>query len=130
MRWKIVAVAMLAATMGNADFAFAAAADYVFEAVSAEAKKGDDVIVAVRLVNKVTRQPVPDAVIFRARLDMAPDGMAEMESPVTALSPKEPGTYPFNVDLPMPGRYQLSVAAKVQGEAETVIGKIVIKTNK
>lgn len=130
MRWRFLAVAALAATMSNADFVFAAAGDYVFEAVNAEAKKGDDVIVALRLVNKVTGKPASDAVIFRTRVDMAPDGMADMESPVTALSSKEPGIYPFKLDLPMPGRYQLSVAAKVQGEAETVVGKIVIKATK
>ena len=61
---------------------------------------------------------------------MAPDGMAEMESPVSPLPAKEPGVYAFKTDLPMAGRYQLSVAAKVQGEAETVIGKVVIKAGK
>lgn len=127
---KFLAVAALAATMSNADFALAGADGYVFEAVNAQVKKGDDVAVTVRLVNKATGKPVPDAVIFRTRLDMAPDGMADMESPVTALPAAEPGLYPFNAALPMPGRYQLSIAAKVQGEAETVIGKIVIKASK
>ena len=93
-------------------------------------KKGDDVTVAVRLINKATGKPVPDAVIIRTRVDMAPDGMAEMESPVSPLPAKEPGVYAFKTDLPMAGRYQLSVAAKVQGEAETVIGKVVIKAGK
>jgi hypothetical protein len=110
--------------------AFAAASDYTFEPVNAEMKKGDDVTVAVRLTNKATGKPVADAVIIRTRVDMAPDGMAEMESPVTPLQAKEPGVYAFKTDLPMAGRYQLSLAAKVQGEAETVIGKVVIKASK
>lgn len=126
MRVAALVVAMSLAGTG----AFAAASDYAFEPVNAEMKKGDDVTVAVRLTNKVTGKPVPDAVIFRTRVDMAPDGMAEMESQVTPLPAKEPGVYAFKTDLPMAGRYQLSVAAKVQGEAETVIGKVVIKASK
>jgi hypothetical protein len=110
--------------------AIAGAKDYSFEPVTAELKKGDDVIVAVRLVHKPTGKPVSDAVIIRKRIDMAPDGMADMESPVAPAPASEPGTYAFKTDLPMAGRYQLSLAAKVQGESETVVGKVVIKATK
>jgi hypothetical protein len=110
--------------------ALAAASDYTFEPVPPELKKGDDVTVAVRLVNKLTGKPVPDAVIIRTRVDMAPDGMADMQSPVSILPAPEPGIYAFKTDLPMAGRYQLSVAAKVQGEMETVSGSVVIKASK
>jgi hypothetical protein len=58
--------------------------------------KGDDVTVAVRLVHKPTGKPIGDAVIFRTRIDMGPDGMAEMVSPVTPLPAKDPGTYAFS----------------------------------
>ena len=123
--------AAVAATLSlAAPAAIAGAGDYAFEPVNPEMKKGDDVTVAVRLTNKVSGKPVADAVIIRTRVDMAPDGMAEMESPVTALPAKEPGVYAFKTDLPMAGRYQLSVSAKVQGEPETVTGKVVIKANK
>ena len=125
---RVVAFATVVSLAGSA--AFGAASDYAFEPVNAEMKKGDDVTVAVRLINKATGKPVPDAVIIRTRVDMAPDVMAEMESPVSPLPAKEPGVYAFKTDLPMAGRYQLSVAAKVQGEAETVIGKVVIKASK
>jgi hypothetical protein len=128
---RFAQAAALAATMTLAgSAAFAAAGDYAFEPVNAELKKGDNVTVAVRLMNKLTGKPVPDAVIIRTRVDMAPDGMAEMESPVSPLPAKEPGVYAFKTDLPMAGRYQLSLSAKVQGEPETVAGKVVIKANK
>lgn len=128
---KSICIAAVAATISLAgSAAFAAANDFVFEPVSAEMKKGDDVTVAVRLTNKKTGQPVSDAVIIRTRVDMAPDGMAEMESPVSPQPAKEPGVYAFRTDLPMAGRYQLSLAAKVQGEAETVTGKVVIRASK
>ena len=123
--------AALAATISlAASAAMAGAGDYAFEPVNPEMKKGDDVTLAVRLTNKQTGKPVSDAVIFRTRVDMAPDGMAEMESPVEPLPSKEPGVYAFKTDLPMAGRYQVTLSAKVQGEAETVTGKVIIKAMK
>ncbi|UWU95273.1 FixH family protein [Bradyrhizobium sp. CB1015] len=123
--------AAVAATLSLAtSVALAGAGDYAFEPVSPEMKKGDDVTLAVRLTNKQTGKPVPDAVIFKTRVDMAPDGMAEMESAVAPLPSKEPGVYAFKTDLPMAGRYQVTLSAKVQGEAETVTGKVIVKATK
>jgi hypothetical protein len=127
---KLALTAALAAANITSSGAFAAATDYVFEAVTAEMKKGDDVVVAVRLIHKSTGKPVADAVIIRTRVDMAPDEMADMQSPVSPLPASEPGVYAFKTDLPMAGRYQLSVAAKVQGEPETVVGKVIVKASK
>jgi Golgi nucleoside diphosphatase len=131
MNTKFLLVSAFAVAMSLTSAAsLAAAMDYAFEPVAGELKKGDDVIVAVRLLHKPSGKPVTDAVIVRTRVDMAPDGMAEMESPVAVLPGSEPGVYAFKTDLPMAGRYQLSVAAKVQGEPETVVGKIVFKAVK
>ncbi len=110
--------------------AWAGAIDYAFEPVAAELKKGDDVVVAVRLLHKPTGKAVSDAVIVRTRVDMAPDGMADMASPVAPMPGSEPGVYAFKTDLPMAGRYLLSVAVKVQGEPETVVGKVIFKAVK
>ncbi|MBR1168471.1 FixH family protein [Bradyrhizobium sp. DASA03005] len=123
--------AAVAATLSlAASAALAGAGDYAFEPINPEMKKGDDVTLAVRLTNKQTGKPVPDAVIFKTRVDMAPDGMAEMESAVAPLPSKEPGVYAFRTDLPMAGRYQVTLSAKVQGEAETVTGKVIVKAIK
>jgi len=129
-KFLLVSAFAVAMSLTSAAASLAAAIDYAFEPVAAELKKGDDVIIAVRLLHKPSGQPVTDAVIVRTRVDMAPDGMAEMESPVTPLPGSEPGVYAFKTDLPMPGRYQLSVAAKVQGEPETVVDKVVFKAVK
>jgi hypothetical protein len=110
--------------------AFAAADDYAFEPVKAEIKKGDDAIVSVRLKHKATGKPVADAVIVQSRIDMAPEGMAEMASPLTPVPGSEPGVYAFKTELPMAGRWLLSLAAKVQGEPETVIGKVTFRAVK
>ena len=110
--------------------AWAGAIDYAFEPVAAELKKGDDVVIAVRLLHKPTGKLVSDAVIMRTRVDMAPDGMADMPSPVAAMPGSEPGIYAFKTDMPMAGRYLLSLAVKVQGEQETVVGKVIFKAVK
>jgi len=120
----------LAATLALTPPAYAGADDYAFEPITQNIKAGDDVTVAVRLVHKPSSKPVPDAVIFRTRMDMAPDGMAEMESPLDPQPVAEPGVYAFRTDLGMEGRYLLSIAAKVQGEPETVIGKITFTASK
>ncbi len=97
--------------------------DYSFEAVKPEIHKGDATI-GVRLVQKSTSKPVVDAVIVRSRIDMGPDGMPTMESPLGPEPNSEPGVYTFKTNLPMAGHWLLSIAAKVQGEPETVVGKI------
>jgi hypothetical protein len=131
MNLKIIA-AVAAFALANVATrpAFADASDYAFELVRPEIKKGDDVVVAVRLVNKKTGKTVPDAVIIQSRIDMAPDGMAEMTAPISSQPSSEPGVYSFKADLSMAGRWQLSVAAKVQGEPQTVVGKIIVNAVK
>ena len=106
--------------------AFADIKDYEFELVQNEAKKGE-AIIAVRLMNRKTGKPVPDAVISAKRIDMAPDGMAEMATRIDQLPTTEPGVYRFKANLSMEGRWQLSLGAKVQGETGTVENKLVIK---
>jgi hypothetical protein len=101
----------------------AGAADYTFEPVKPELQKGDATL-AVRLVQKSTSKPVADAVIVRSRVDMGPDGMPTMESQLKPVPSSEPGVYSFKTNLPMAGHWLLSIAAKVQGEPETVVGKI------
>jgi hypothetical protein len=109
---------------------FAGANDYVFEPVKAEVKKGDNVVVSVRLKHKATGKPVTDAVIVQKRIDMSPDAMGEMASPLIPLPSSEPGVYSFKTDLSMQGRWLLSIAAKVQGEPETVVGKITFRATR
>lgn len=125
----LLAVALVAAANFGGP-AFAGANDYAFEAVEAQVKKGDDVTVTLRLVHKPTGKPVADAVVVRTRVDMSPDKMADMVSPVSPVTASAPGTYAFKTDLPMAGRYLFSVAAKVQGEPETVVGKVILTATK
>jgi hypothetical protein len=104
----------------------AAVKDYEFQLVQNEMKKGEAVVV-VRLVDKRTKTPVPNAVIFAKRIDMAPDGMATMQESIEELPSTTPGEYRFKTTLSMQGRWQLSLGAKVQGETGSVASKLVVK---
>lgn len=110
--------------------AFADIKDYKFELVSQAIQTGPDKIIAVRLINAKTGKPVPDAVIFATRLDMAPDGMQEMATKIAQMPTGEPGVYRFKANVSMAGRWQLSLGAKVQGETGTVENKLVITAGK
>lgn len=123
---KHAAIAALIA-MSAVSGAWAETKDYEFRLVDSQVKKGPDAIVAVRLIDKRSGKPVPDAVIFTQRVDMAPEGMETMTSPIEKLPSTEPGTYRFKTNLTMEGGWRLSVAAKVQGENGTVEGKLPFK---
>jgi hypothetical protein len=114
------------AMTGSATVARADIKDYEFQLVDQTVKKGD-AIITVRLVNTKTGKPVPDAVIFATRLDMAPDGMQEMATKIVPMPSTEPGVYKFKANVSMAGGWQLSLGAKVQGETGTVESKLVLK---
>jgi len=111
----------------NISTAWAAADDYRFELVPADRRVGSGAIIELLLTDLRTGQPVVDAVIYAARMDMAPDGMATMASPVTAMPAELPGRYRFATDITMEGTWRFSVAAKIQGEPETVIAKLELR---
>ncbi len=101
--------------------------DYEFQLVEPAVSVGPQSVITVRLVNKTTGKPVSDAVIFATRLDMAPDGMAGMQTKIAPVSSTEPGAYKFKANVSMAGHWQLSLGAKVQGETGTVESKLVVK---
>ena len=117
----------LLARISGAD---AATGDYRFELAGNPQAAAGKSIVAVKLTHVPDNKPVAGAVIIQTRADMGPDGMKEMTAPVKALPPKEPGVYLFEVEPGMAGSWMLSLAAKVQGEAETVRGSVTVKLAK
>ncbi|XIA62604.1 FixH family protein [Bradyrhizobium sp. TZ2] len=119
-----------AALSCSASVAFADIRNYEFKLVEPTVKAGPDKAITVKLVDKTTGKPVPDAVIFATRLDMAPDGMQEMATKLTPVPETEPGIYRFKANFSMAGRWQLSLGAKVQGETGTVENKLVIQADK
>lgn len=127
---RAVSAALLGAVVSATAFpALADIKDYRFELVQQEAKVGEAVL-AVRLINKRSGKPVPDAVIFAKRIDMAPDSMDEMTSKIEQIPTTEPGVYRFKAKLTMAGGWRLSLGAKVQGETGTVEDKLVFQAIK
>jgi hypothetical protein len=126
LRGALIGVAIgITGTTASADIK-----DYKFGLVDQTVQAGLDKVIAVKLINTKTGKPVPDAVIFATRLDMAPDGMAEMATKIASMPGGEPGTYKFKATFSMAGRWQLSLGAKVQGEAGSVENKLVITAQK
>lgn len=105
--------------------AHAAPADYAFEPVDAQVKYGSATELAVRLVHKQTGKPVPGAVLFRTRLDMSPDNMADMVAPLEVVASDQPGVYRFKASLDMAGGWALKIMAKVPGETDTVQATVI-----
>ena len=120
-------LASLVLVLASPPAVLAASRDYAFQFVQPEVSQGADAKIAVRLVDKRTGDAVPGAVIFATRLDMAPDGMEAMTTSVEALPSTEAGIYNFKVDLSMEGGWRLKLAAKVQGELETVQGELILR---
>jgi hypothetical protein len=101
----------------------AKSADYRFELIGKPQLSGHTDIVQVRLVRSADGKPIPDAVIFESKADMGPAGMETMTAPVKAL-PAKGGVYSFEVEPGMAGTWALHLAAKVQGEPDTVRGTV------
>jgi hypothetical protein len=127
MKSAAIAVALALVTASLSSNAWAGIDDYEFQLVQSEVKQGNTAEIAVRLVDKRSDKPVPDAVIFAQRVDMAPDGMEAMAAPIEALPSTEPGIYRFKAQLSMAGGWRLSLGAKVQGETGTLESKLVFK---
>ena len=118
----LVVAAQLSATMAQA-----AASDYSLILVQTTYPFGNGAILDVILTDTLTNTPIDGAILFATRMDMEPDGMETMTTPIVALPIEKPGHYRFSTDLTMDGNWRFSVAAKVQGEAETVQAQIVIE---
>jgi hypothetical protein len=108
----------------------AAAADYRFEVAQVQPAGAGKSNVTLRLLHTPDKKPVRDAVIFQVSADMGPDGMPTMKAPAKAMPASQPGLYTIEVEPGMAGNWALQVAAKVQGEAETVRTTLPVKLGK
>lgn len=103
---------------------WAGAADYRFELVEQSVAASPATALTVRLVHLPTGKPVTDAILLPARLEMPMGGMAPMSARLSGGKPDGRGGYAFKADIGMTGLWTLKLAAKVQGEAETVTGAL------
>jgi len=123
-----VAFASLESSAANA-----AARDYRFELTGKPTAKAGVNTVLVRLIHVADRKPVSGAIIIQTRADMGPEQMAAMTAPVKAVPAAQSGVYAFEIQNGMmwkkPGKWALALAAKVQGEPETVSGTVNLDLN-
>ncbi len=128
---RALAGACLIATMAlHAGPVRAAAADYHFEVAGVKPAGPGKSDVTLRLLHTADKKPVNDAVIFEVSADMGPDGMPTMKAPAKAMPASQPGLYTIEVEPGMAGNWALQLAAKVQGEAETVRATLPVKLGK
>ena len=104
--------------------------DYEFSAATPEITARAAAVIDIRLKRREGGQPITDAVILETRLDMGPEGMARMTAKVTPQSSPASGVYRFTTTVPMAGRWAFKLGAKVQGEANTVWGTVVLTAKK
>ena len=140
----IISVAFVAITAALSSNAFAAdnmgmkmsapapmamSTAYTFELAGPVKSEAGKSIVSVRIIHD--KNPVTGAVIIQSRADMGPIGMAGMNAPIKALPVATPGIYPFEIaNGPVwkkADKWSLTFAAKVQGQAETVHGSVVVE---
>lgn len=127
MSHRVIAGAALVLALASGP-ALAGAKDYRFESTGKPQKaENGKSLVAVRLVHLPDSKAVAGAVLIQTRADMGPAGMAEMTAPVKTLGEAQPGVYRFEVQPGMAGSWALTLAAKVQGEPETVRGAITVE---
>jgi hypothetical protein len=108
----------------------AAAADYRFEVTQVQPAGVGKSHVTLRLLHTPDKKPVNDAAIFQVSADMGPEGMPTMKAPAKAMPASQPGLYIIEVEPGMAGNWALQVAAKVQGETETVHATLPVKLGK
>lgn len=122
----MIAVLTLSAWGSAARPAEAAAPEFRLEAIEPSVPVGHEAPLAVRLVDAASGAPVANAVVFRARLDMGPEGMGDMAAELKPAASSDPHVYRLTTTLTMPGRWLLTVQAKVPGVAETVRAETII----
>ena len=128
---RALAGVCLIATMAlPTDPVHAGAADYRFEVTQVQPSGPSKSNVTLRLLHTPDKKPVSDAVIFQVSADMGPDGMPTMKAPAKAIPSSQPGLYTIEVEPGMAGNWALQLAAKVQGESETVHASLPVKLGK
>jgi Cu(I)/Ag(I) efflux system membrane fusion protein len=99
---------------------------YKFDTVSDEISVGEGVRIEVRLLDP-SGKPVPAGVIdiVSTRLDMGPDGMAMMDTPLTPVPVDSADVMAFETKIVMAGRWALTIEVEVDGVPAPVKGVVI-----
>jgi hypothetical protein len=77
-------------------------------------------VLFVRLVRSSDGMPLTNADVSLSRVDMSPDGMGDLTARSYIRPAANPGAYRVEIHPSMGGRWAVTVAARVAGEAEPV----------
>lgn len=122
----VLAVLLGTATAAAAEPDTGVKPGYRFSVQPTRVKAGTPSTFTVQVLSP-DKVPIPDARIADTRLDMSPDGMAEMTAPIKPTGSGSPGGQVFATTLSMVGRWAVTLEAKVPGEAEPVRGQVVLE---
>ncbi|MBT9470775.1 MAG: hypothetical protein IV099_06280 [Phenylobacterium sp.] len=120
-----LAFGVLAGLSANA--AFAAPAEYRFDALSATVERGVGVTVQIQAVNIRTGQPVPDVEFHDPRVDRSPDGIPGATFLAFFVPGLDYGTYKFRTDFPTAGQWALTFQARIAGEPSPIFASVIFK---
>ncbi|MBO6634879.1 MAG: FixH family protein, partial [Parvibaculum sp.] len=122
----IAVLVAVVATVGIWSVAGAQSQAYKFEAVPDEISVGEGVRIEVRLLDP-DGKPVPseNVDIVSTRLDMGPEGMAMMDTPLTPLPAGSADVLAFETKIAMAGRWALAIEVRVDGVPEPVKGVVI-----
>jgi hypothetical protein len=98
---------------------------FIWEPSPAEVAVGRGVRIAVRVEGQSGLIALAPDAVGEARIDMGPDGMANMAAPLRPVEPGDGESLAWETDLVMGGRWALRVTADVPGAAEPVTGEVV-----
>ena len=104
--------------------------DYRFELVDKTVKTGTGAVIRIRIVNISTKKSVADADLRVNALDMTPDGMADMSAKTVPMQSNNAEVHEFKADLTMPGRWALSLEAKIPGESASLRDKHLLRVQR
>ena len=96
-----------------------------WEAVKSEVPVGKAVRLELRLVGADAKPIVGDIKVTSSRLDMGPDGMKTMTAPSRSVASNTPGVIAFETDIPMAGRWALTLSATIAGQTAPVSGVVI-----
>lgn len=126
---KAFATAVLTAVVAAAgvwSIAGAQSQAYKFAAVSEKISVGEGVRIEVRLLAPGGASvPAESVDIVSSRLDMGPDGMAMMDTPLTPVPADAPDVLAFEAKIAMAGRWALTVEAQVDDVSDPVEGIVI-----
>jgi hypothetical protein len=101
--------------------------DYRLELVDKTVKAGAGAVIRIRIINISTQKSVADADVQVIKLDMSPEGMGTMSAKAAPIAGSDAQVHTFAADLAMPGRWALSVEARVPGESAPLRDKLLLR---